>query len=54
MQGGKAEDGIVVPPLPLGDGRFADNIVFFGRTLRKAGLKVVEIDGWILRRSDLA
>ncbi|MET3854906.1 VWA domain-containing protein [Rhizobium sp. OAE497] len=40
MQGGKAEDGIVVPPLPLGDGRFADNIVFFGRTLRKAGLKV--------------
>ncbi len=40
MQGEKAEDGIVVPPLPLGDGRFADNIVFFGRTLRKAGLKV--------------
>jgi len=40
MQGGKAEDGIVVPPLPPGDGRFADNIVFFGRTLRKAGLKV--------------
>jgi uncharacterized protein with von Willebrand factor type A (vWA) domain len=35
-----AQDGIVVPPVPPGEGRFADNIVFFARTLRKAGLKI--------------
>lgn len=35
-----AQDGIVVAPSPSGDGRLADNIVFFGRALRKAGLKI--------------
>jgi hypothetical protein len=34
------QDGIVVAPVPLGDGRFADNIVHFGRVLRRAGLKI--------------
>ncbi|AVA21716.1 MULTISPECIES: VWA domain-containing protein [unclassified Rhizobium] len=33
-------DGAIVPPSPLGDGRLADNIVFFARALRKAGLKI--------------
>lgn len=33
-------DGTVLPPLAPGDGRLADNIVFFARTLRKAGLKI--------------
>lgn len=32
--------GLVLPVLSEGDGRFADNIVFFARALRKAGLKV--------------
>ncbi|KQV81619.1 VWA domain-containing protein [Rhizobium sp. Root1220] len=40
MQAGGGRDGIVVPPPSAGDGRFADNIVFFGRALRKAGLKI--------------
>jgi len=35
-----AQDGIVVAPSPPGDGRLADNIVLFGRALRKAGLKI--------------
>ena len=35
-----AQDGIVVAPSPPGDGRLADNIVLFGRVLRKAGLKI--------------
>lgn len=35
-----ATDGVIVPPIPVGDGRLADNIVFFGRALRKAGLKI--------------
>lgn len=39
MQTGPA-DGIVLAPLSAGDGRFADNIVFFARALRKAGLKI--------------
>jgi uncharacterized protein with von Willebrand factor type A (vWA) domain len=39
MQTGSA-DGIVVAPPPAGDGRLADNIVFFARALRKAGLKI--------------
>ena len=34
------QDGIIVAPSPPGDGRLADNIVFFGRALRKAGLKI--------------
>lgn len=34
------QDGTVAPPLPQGDGRLADNIVFFARALRKAGLKI--------------
>ncbi|RDJ12120.1 vWA domain-containing protein [Rhizobium grahamii] len=33
------QDEIVAPPPPVG-GRFADNIVFFARALRKAGLKI--------------
>jgi uncharacterized protein with von Willebrand factor type A (vWA) domain len=33
-------DGIVMPRVPLGGGRFADNIVYFGRVLRRAGLKI--------------
>ncbi|WFU03569.1 VWA domain-containing protein [Rhizobium sp. CB3171] len=33
-------DGVIVPPSPAGDGRLADNIVFFARALRKAGLKI--------------
>lgn len=32
-------EGIVVVAPPIGDGRLADNIVYFGRVLRKAGLK---------------
>ncbi|ASW06740.1 vWA domain-containing protein [Rhizobium sp. 11515TR] len=35
-----AQDGIIVAPSPLGDGRLADNIMLFGRALRKAGLKI--------------
>ncbi|MBZ9788966.1 VWA domain-containing protein [Rhizobium sp. 3T7] len=34
------QDGISVPPPPVGHGRFADNIVFFARALRKAGMKI--------------
>jgi uncharacterized protein with von Willebrand factor type A (vWA) domain len=34
------QDGIIVAPSPPGDGRLADNIVLFGRALRKAGLKI--------------
>src|SRR6478736_7684701 len=40
MEPTSRQDGIVFPPLPVGDGRFADNIVFFARALRKAGLKI--------------
>lgn len=32
-------DGIVMPPVAPGEGRFAENIVHFARVLRKAGLK---------------
>jgi uncharacterized protein with von Willebrand factor type A (vWA) domain len=35
-----AQNGISAAPSPLGDGRLADNIVLFGRALRKAGLKI--------------
>jgi uncharacterized protein with von Willebrand factor type A (vWA) domain len=34
------QDEIIVAPSPSSDGRLADNIVLFGRTLRKAGLKI--------------
>ncbi|MBO3760608.1 VWA domain-containing protein [Ciceribacter sp. L1K22] len=34
-----AQDGLVMPPVAQGEGRFADNIVHFARVLRKAGLK---------------
>ena len=36
----QAQDGIVAPLSPIGDGRLTDNIVFFARALRKAGLKI--------------
>lgn len=39
MQAG-ARDSLVITQSPLGDGRLADNIVLFGRALRKAGLKI--------------
>lgn len=39
MDAGTA-DGLVVPPMPPGDGRLADNIVHFARALRKAGLRI--------------
>ncbi len=35
-----SSDGMILPALPPGDGRLADNIAFFGRALRKAGLKI--------------
>ncbi|CCM75789.1 vWA domain-containing protein [Rhizobium mesoamericanum] len=34
------QDVIAVAPLPVGDRRFADNVVFFARALRKAGMKI--------------
>ncbi len=34
------QQGLVLPALSEGDGSFADNIVYFARALRKAGLKV--------------
>ncbi|MBL0372744.1 VWA domain-containing protein [Rhizobium sp. KVB221] len=40
MEPAANSDGIVMPPLAVGDGRFADNIVYFGRVLRRAGLKI--------------
>jgi uncharacterized protein with von Willebrand factor type A (vWA) domain len=36
----QTNDGAILPPLRGSDGRFADNIVFFARALRKAGLKI--------------
>ncbi|WP_167590812.1 vWA domain-containing protein [Ensifer sp. LC163] len=33
-------DGAILPPMPPGDGKLADNIVFFARALRRAGMKV--------------
>lgn len=35
----QVQDGIIVPPPVLGDGRLADNILHFARVLRRAGLK---------------
>ncbi|WP_267550728.1 VWA domain-containing protein [Rhizobium rhizogenes] len=35
-----AQEGVVATSSPAGDGRLADNIVLFGRALRKAGLKI--------------
>ena len=40
MQGGEDHEGMRLPVLQPGDGTFADNIVYFGRALRKAGLRV--------------
>lgn len=40
METGTQSDGFVIPPVPSGDGRLADNIVYFARALRKAGLKI--------------
>ncbi|TCL73573.1 VWA domain-containing protein [Rhizobium sp. BK251] len=40
MAGIAPQDGAIVPPIPPGDGRLADNIVFFARALRRAGLKI--------------
>ncbi|NTF87312.1 VWA domain-containing protein [Agrobacterium rhizogenes] len=36
----QAQDSIATPSSSSGDGRLADNIVFFARALRKAGLKI--------------
>ena len=33
-------DGISIPPRPPGQGRLADNIVFFARALRRAGIRI--------------
>lgn len=35
----QVQDGIIVPPPVLGNGRLADNILHFARVLRRAGLK---------------
>jgi hypothetical protein len=39
METRSAADGMIMPPVQKGDGRFATNIVYFGRVLRRAGLK---------------
>ncbi|MDR6818812.1 uncharacterized protein with von Willebrand factor type A (vWA) domain [Neorhizobium sp. 2083] len=44
MAAGFGNDGLIVPPVPAGagrrdDGRLADNLVYFSRVLRRAGLK---------------
>jgi len=39
MQTPGTGEGIVVVTPPIGDGRLADNIVYFARVLRRAGLK---------------
>ncbi|MFN7012596.1 MAG: VWA domain-containing protein, partial [Allorhizobium sp.] len=39
MQTPGTGEGIVVVAPPIGDGRLADNIVYFARVLRRAGLK---------------
>lgn len=39
MERAGERDGLVLPPVQPGAGRFADNIVYFARVLRKAGLK---------------
>ena len=33
-------DGAMLPPIGGGEGRLADNIVFFARALRRAGIKI--------------
>ena len=37
---GDHPQGFVLPPLTVGDGALADNIVYFARALRRAGLRV--------------
>lgn len=37
---GAHPQGFVLPPLAVGDGALADNIVYFARALRRAGLRV--------------
>ncbi|MFB9950903.1 VWA domain-containing protein [Rhizobium puerariae] len=39
MSTGFGKDGAIVPPVPAGDGKLADNLVHFSRVLRRAGLK---------------
>lgn len=39
MNGQGHHDGAVLPPLPLGDGKLAENMAHFSRVLRRAGLK---------------
>jgi len=40
METSAANDGRLTSPPHDGDGRFADNVVYFGRLLRRAGLKI--------------
>lgn len=37
---GERSDSAILPPAGEGDGRLADNIVFFARALRRAGIKI--------------
>lgn len=39
MAAGLDGDAAIMPPVPAGDGRLADNLVYFSRVLRRAGLK---------------
>ena len=39
MNGPNASDGAILPPLPMGDGKLAENIAHFARVLRRAGLR---------------
>ncbi len=38
--GEQPPDGAILPPIPPGDGKLADNVVFFARALRRAGVKI--------------
>lgn len=39
MIGPNGSDGAILPPLPMGEGKLAENIAHFARVLRRAGLK---------------